>query len=81
MSDDPLILAVDQGTTNTNSILVDGHGEIVRQASRPAAVELPQPGWVEQDVGLLWSTVRACIEERLESADQPAAKTIGTGGP
>ena len=77
MSDDPLILAIDQGTTNSKAILVDRRGAIVRRASRPVAVEFPQPGWVEQDARLLWSTVLECIHDCLESAGQPAIAAIG----
>ena len=44
MPNTPLILAIDQGTTNTKAILVDHAGSVVAQASRPLDIEYPQPG-------------------------------------
>ena len=41
----PLVLAIDQGTTNTKAILVDAEGHIHAQASSPLATHYPQPGW------------------------------------
>ena len=41
----PLILAVDQGTTNTKAILVDGAGQVVARASAALSVVYPQPSW------------------------------------
>jgi len=54
----PLILSIDQGTTNTKVLLVDGAGRIVARASRPLGQRFPQPGWVEQDPLEIWAGVR-----------------------
>ena len=43
-----LILAIDQGTTNTKALLVDVSGQVLHQASVPNVVTYPQPGWAEQ---------------------------------
>ena len=43
-----LILAVDQGTTNTKALAVDGSGDVVASASVPMHVAYPRPGWAEQ---------------------------------
>ena len=77
MGSDALILAIDQGTTNTKAILVDQRGTIVGQASRAMAIEYPQPGWVQQDAGAIWQAVRECIDECLASAGSPALAAIG----
>ena len=77
MPNEPLILAIDQGTTNTKAILVDRHGSVVGQASRPMDIEYPQPGWVQQDAAAIWTTVRACIDEVLQQAGSPALAAIG----
>jgi glycerol kinase len=44
-----LVLAIDQGTTNTKAVLVDATGSIVRRTSHPIGISFPKPGWVEQD--------------------------------
>ena len=72
-----MILAIDLGTSNAKAILVDLGGSVVAQASRPMDIEYPQPGWVQQDAGAIWTTVRECIDELLETADPPALAAIG----
>ena len=44
----PVILAVDQGTTNTKALLVGAGGEVLLSRSRANHVDYPQPGWAEQ---------------------------------
>jgi glycerol kinase len=53
-----VVLAIDQGTTNTKALLVNEAGEIVARASRPLAPVYPQPAWVEQDAEEIWRSVR-----------------------
>jgi glycerol kinase len=77
MSAEPLILAVDQGTTNSKAILVDRRGRIVAQAARPVDIQYPRPGWVQQDADLIWQTVRECIDECLISAGEPELIALG----
>lgn len=66
------ILAIDQGTTNSKALLVDGHGAIVVSASRPLAIRFPQPAWVEQDPEAIWESVAAAIDECLAGAGNDA---------
>jgi glycerol kinase len=77
MGIDTLILAIDQGTTNTKAILVDRQGRIVGQAARAMAIEYPQPGWVQQDADAIWRAVRECVDECLTAAGSPALAGIG----
>jgi glycerol kinase len=77
MANDALILAIDQGTTNTKAILVDRQGRIVGQAARAMAIEYPQPGWVQQDANAIWRAVRECVDECLTAAGSPALAAIG----
>jgi glycerol kinase len=72
-----LILAIDQGTTNTKAILVDPGGSVVAGAARPMAIEYPRPGWVQQDADAIWTAVCGCIAEVLEAAGGPALAAIG----
>ena len=52
-----LILAIDQGTTNTKALLVDNRGVLVYKASASLEILQPKPGYVEQDPLALWSSV------------------------
>jgi glycerol kinase len=58
-----LILAIDQGTTNTKAIAVDGDGKVVATASVPMAVDYPEPGWAEQSPIAIWESVRTVVAE------------------
>lgn len=69
----PLILAVDQGTTNTKALLMSGSGDVVARASRPMAVAYPKPGWAEQSALDIWRTV---VEVVAELAVQAAGREI-----
>lgn len=71
-----LILAIDQGTTNTKALLVNETGAVVSRASCPVDVRYPRPAWVEQDAWSLWQTVRSAIDACLASAGDPALAAI-----
>ncbi len=77
MSVRPLILAIDQGTSNTKAILVDEGGVVVGAAARRMDIEYPRPGWVQQDANAIWTAVRDCIDEVLTAAGSPALAGVG----
>jgi glycerol kinase len=52
------ILALDQGTTSSRSILFDPNGHIAGSCSREFQQIYPQPGWVEHDPEAIWQTQR-----------------------
>lgn len=68
---EPLVLAIDQGTTSSKALLVGADGEVRAAASRPVSIQSPQPGWVEQDADELWSSVRQAVDECLAGEDVP----------
>jgi len=56
------ILALDQGTTNTKALAIDGQGRIAARHSAPTPVRYPRPGWVEQSGAEIWSATVEAIE-------------------
>lgn len=62
-----LILAIDQGTTNTKALLVDASGRVLHRASVPNLVTYPQPGWAEQSAKGLAEGVKQVIAEVVAS--------------
>lgn len=72
MTTEALLLALDQGTTNTKAVLVDAAtGHVRSVASRPVGITFPTPGWVEQDAGQLWhATAKAGAPECLAAVDR-----------
>lgn len=65
---DPVILAIDQGTTNTKALLVAPDGSVLLSRSRPMQVTYPQPGWAEQSASDIWEAVAALIAELVAAA-------------
>ena len=62
------ILALDQGTTSSRSLIFDAHGQIVAQARREFRQYFPQPGWVEHDALEIWDSQRRTMIEALRAA-------------
>ncbi|MDF3019174.1 MAG: glpK [Steroidobacteraceae bacterium] len=63
------VLALDQGTTSSRSLLFDAEGRVVALAQREFAQYFPQPGWVEHDANEIYATQRATMLEVLRKAD------------
>ncbi|GAA2212198.1 FGGY-family carbohydrate kinase [Nonomuraea monospora] len=74
---DPLILAIDQGTSSTKALLVDGACRVVSRASAPLAETQPRPGWVEQDPEELWQSVRRAVAACV--TPEHAGRVVGVG--
>jgi glycerol kinase len=64
-----LVLAIDQGTTNTKALAVAADGRIVAMASVPMAVHYPQPGWAEQSADDIWRSVEQVTAQVIAAAD------------
>jgi glycerol kinase len=64
----PVILAIDQGTTNTKALLVAPDGSALLSRSRPMQVAYPQPGWAEQSASDIWEAVATLIAELVAAA-------------
>jgi len=62
------ILAIDQGTTSTRSIVFDDHGRIVGLARRELAQHYPAAGWVEHDAEDIWRDALATMREAIEQS-------------
>ncbi|MGP3917236.1 FGGY-family carbohydrate kinase [Nonomuraea sp. 10N515B] len=74
---DPLILAIDQGTSSTKALLVDTRGQVVSRAVAPLSEAQPRPGWVEQDPGELWQSVQRAVADCVTPAH--AERVAGVG--
>ncbi len=63
-----IIMALDQGTTSSRTILFDENGKIVAEANAPLTCHYPQSGWVEQVPEEIWSSQRQTLEAALAQA-------------
>jgi glycerol kinase len=62
------ILALDQGTTSSRSLLFDATGRVVALAQREFPQHFPQPGWVEHDAAEIYATQHSTIEQVIRQA-------------
>jgi len=65
------ILAIDQGTSGTKSVIFNSRGEIAAKATAPLASYFPQVGFVEQQPEEIYqsalNSVRACLQNFTEA--------------
>jgi len=73
------LLALDQGTSSSRSIVFDTQGRIVAMAQREFRQLFPQPGWVEHDPHEIWTTQLETAREALHQAGIGAAEVAGIG--
>ena len=59
------IVALDQGTTSSRTIVFDREGAIVSIAQKEFTQIFPQPGWVEHNPREIWSSQASTIVEAL----------------
>jgi glycerol kinase len=62
------ILALDQGTSSSRSIVFDEQGRVVAMAQRELTQHYPQPGWVEHDAEEIWDSQLATAREAISKA-------------
>ena len=64
----PYLLALDQGTSSSRSIVFDREGHIVALAQQELTQIYPQPGWVEHDPREIWRSQLATARDVLTTA-------------
>jgi glycerol kinase len=73
--DNPLILAIDQGTTSSRTILFDHNFSIKSIEQKEIILTYPHNGWVEQDALAIWHDVRDMVQKSIR--EYPSIKAIG----
>ena len=67
------LLALDQGTSSSRSIVFDAKGQQVASAQLELPQVYPQPGWVEHDPMEIWRTQLSTAREALLKAGLKAS--------
>lgn len=75
----PYLLALDQGTSSSRSIVFDEAGHVVSMAQKELAQMYPQPGWVEHDPLEIWRLQLATARDALAKAGISAAQVKAVG--
>lgn len=69
MSSEQYIMALDQGTTSSRTLVVNHAGKVISVAQMEFKQHYPKPGWVEHDPMEIWSTQSATEAQALSKAD------------
>jgi glycerol kinase len=62
------IMALDQGTTSSRTILFDHSGKVICQANKEFEQIFPKPGWVEHNPEEIWMTQLLTMEQVMNEA-------------
>ncbi len=73
------LLALDQGTSSSRSIIFKESGEIVAQAQQEFRQIFPQPAWVEHDPMEIWQSQLDTCRQVLQQANLSASDIAALG--
>ncbi len=73
------IMALDQGTTSSRTIIFDEQQNILAMAQKEFTQHYPQAGWVEHDPMEIWNGISATMYEALHSAGIAAEDIAAIG--
>ena len=73
------ILALDQGTTSSRSVIVDEKGTIVGMEQQEFQQIFPKSGWVEHDALEILETQLSTLKKVIQKADINIADIVGLG--
>ncbi|HEU4439863.1 MAG TPA: glycerol kinase GlpK [Methylomirabilota bacterium] len=73
------VLALDQGTTGSTALVVDGDGAVCAKGYAELPQHYPQPGWVEHDPAQIWATTVQSASEAIGAAGIAPAEIAAIG--
>ncbi|MDR1660348.1 MAG: glycerol kinase GlpK [Desulfovibrio sp.] len=73
------VVALDQGTTSSRTVVLDHDASVVAVAQREFPQIYPQPGWVEHDPMQIWGTQSSTLTEALAGAGISPDDIAGIG--
>jgi glycerol kinase len=79
LSDERLILAIDQGTTSSRAVLVNSAGRFVDVAQHEIDQIYPRPGWVNQDAAHIWDVTLGVTRRVLDRLDGGVERIAAIG--
>ena len=77
MSATPKLMAIDQGTSSSRTVIFDQDATVVASAQQEFPQEYPQPGWVEHDPEAIWRSVVEVTKKVLSASDSAAIAGLG----
>ncbi|MBR6459158.1 MAG: glycerol kinase GlpK [Actinomycetaceae bacterium] len=77
--DEKYVLAIDQGTTSSRTVIVNHSGEVVAIGQLEHEQIMPAQGWVEHDAREIWQRVRETIGIALDGANISPSEIAALG--
>ncbi len=72
-ANDPVIVAIDAGTTGVRAFAIDTDGRPVGRSYREFTQHFPRPGWVEHDATEIWETTTTVLADLDRRIGRPVA--------
>ena len=73
------VLAIDQGTTSSRTILFDHEGSIRSVAQKEFTQIFPKPGWVEHNPQEIWASQATTMTEALTNVNAKGSDIVAIG--
>src|SRR5256886_16877198 len=73
------VLALDQGTLGSTTLVVDPDGRVLARGYAELPQDYPQPGWGEHDPEEIWSTVERSARAALSEARVTGSEIAAVG--
>ena len=73
------VLAIDQGTTGSTSLVIDERGAVCARAYSEFKQHYPRPGWVEHDANEIWQVTQRVAREALAGASEQKLDVVSIG--
>ena len=74
-----LLVGIDVGTQSSKGVLVRADGTLVADARAEHGMDVPRPGWAEQDADAVWWADVCAIARRLVAAVPAGDRIAGVG--
>jgi len=76
---EPLVLALDQGTTGSTALVLDRRGRVRGRGYEELPQHFPKPGWVEHDAGDILASILSATRRALAAARARASAIAAIG--
>ena len=71
------LIGLDVGTSGCKATLFTNDGRLLSKASREYPVEIPHPGWAEQDIEKVWRLAQEALSELVARTGERSVEAIG----
>ena len=79
VTDQRVILAIDQGTTSSRAVLFDRQGKMLGSEQQEIEQIYPRSGWVNQNATHIWDVTRTMMQRVISSTGVDVADIAGIG--